>query len=103
MPRGCASALSASMLQHCPYKWTGKITLVRAVILDSTEAGSRFKVQGSTTAKTTRAPSAAAALAVEIQLMGVVITSSPGPTPAAIKDSERPPVAEETAKPYFTP
>src|SRR6267378_6470148 len=103
MPRGRASAFSASISQHCPYKWTGKITLVRSVSLLATECGSKFSVHGSTSAKTTFAPSAAAAFAVEIQLIGVVMTSSPGWTPAAIKAKERPAVAEDTAKPYSVP
>src|SRR5258708_3368903 len=103
MPRGRASAFSASISQHCPYKWTVRMTLVRSVILLATDCGSKFSVHGSTSAKTTFAPSTAAALAVEIQLIGVVITSSPGPTPAAIKAKDNPAVAEETARPYVAP
>ena len=43
------------------------------------------------------APRAVAALAVEIQLNGVVITSSPGPTPAAIMANCKPVVPDVTA------
>ncbi len=60
-------------------------------------------MRGSTSAKTTLAPREAAAFAVEIQLMGVVITSSPGPTPAAIMASSSPAVAEVTANPKPVP
>src|SRR3982074_2495838 len=79
------------------------MTLVRLVIFSDTDFGSRFKVQPSTSANTTFAPRAAAAFAVEIQLIGVVMTSSPGPTPAAINARESPAVAEETARPYLVP
>ncbi len=74
------------------------MALVRGVILRATSAGSRFSVRGSTSANTTLAPRAAIALAVEIQLKGVVITSSPGPTPQAIIASSSPAVADVTAR-----
>ena len=73
------------------------------MIFSATDAGSRFRVRGLTSANTMRAPRAAAALAVEIQLIGVVITSSPGSTPAAITANSRPAVAELTANPYPAP
>src|ERR1700693_4747602 len=79
------------------------IAFVRSVIFWATEAGSRFRVRGLTSANTTRAPFAAAALAVEIQLIGVVITSSPGSIPAAITANSRPAVPEVTASPYLAP
>ena len=79
------------------------MALVRGVILRATSAGSRFSVRGSTSANTTFAPRAAMALAVEIQLKGVVITSSPGPTSQAIIASSSPAVADVTARPCVVP
>jgi hypothetical protein len=70
---------------------------VRGVTSASSFAGSRFRVRGSTSQNTTRAPRPAKAFAVAIQLIGVVITSVPGPTPAAMPASVRPVVAEVTA------
>ncbi|TWH69252.1 hypothetical protein JD77_04260 [Micromonospora olivasterospora] len=46
-------------------------------------AGSSVNVSGSTSAKTTFAPSATAVLAVATNVIGGTTTSSPGPTPAA--------------------
>ncbi len=86
-----------------PYRCTGRMALVRGVILRATSAGSRLSVSGSISANTTFAPRAAIALAVEIQLKGVVITSSPGPTPQAIIASSSPAVADVTAKPNCVP
>src|SRR6185503_16782677 len=79
------------------------MALVRSVILAAIELGSILSVRGSTSAKTTVAPRLAAAFAVEIQLIGVVMTSSPGPTAAAIMASSSPAVADETANPYSHP
>src|SRR5262252_379030 len=42
-----------------------------------------LRVRGSTSTKTGRAPTATTTLAVATQVIGVVITSSPGPIPAA--------------------
>ena len=58
---------------------------------------------GSTSAKTAVAPRAAIALAVETQLNGVVMTSSPGPTSQAIMASSKPAVALVTARPRVVP
>ena len=51
-------------------------------------------MRGSTSQNTSLAPRTEKALAVAIQLMGVVITSLPAPTPAAIPARVRPVVAE---------
>ncbi len=83
-----------SMAQHCPARCTGTMALVRGLISASSLSGSRLRVRGSTSQNTSLAPSTEKALAVAIQLMGVVITSVPGPTPAAIPARVRPVVAE---------
>src|SRR6516165_311916 len=79
------------------------MTFVSDVIFLHTEAGSKLRVSGSTSAKTTLAPRVAAAFAVEIQLSGVVMTSSPGPTRAAIIARCKPVVQEVTASACFVP
>src|ERR1700677_159843 len=79
------------------------MALVREVIFFSTKAGSRLSVRGSTSANTTLAPSTAAGFAVAIQLIGVVMTSCPGPTPEAIMANCNPVVPEVTANPYLAP
>src|SRR5450755_1650967 len=63
--------------------------------LASTAAGSRFRVRGSTSTKIGLAPTRTMALAEEKKLNGVVITASPGPTPAASRAKQRASVPEE--------
>ncbi len=70
---------------------------VRCVMSASSRFGSRLSVRGSTSQNRIRAPSAEKAMAVATQLMGVVMTSSPGCTFAAMPASVRPVVAEVTA------
>ena len=56
---------------------------MRSVIAASIRSGSRLCVPGSTSTKTGTAPSARATWAVATKLYGLVMTSSPGRTPAA--------------------
>src|ERR1700682_3782834 len=56
---------------------------VRAEIFLDTSPGSRFNVSGETSANTGVAPWYKMQLAVAQKVMGVVIASSPGPSPAA--------------------
>ena len=56
--------------------------MVLGLILSETERGERFKVTGSTSAKTGLAPVRLIANAVKVAVMGLVITSSPTPTPS---------------------
>src|SRR5215471_3341737 len=56
--------------------------------------GSMFKVSGSTSAKTGRAPARTMELALAKKLKGEVITSSPGEIPAAINASHNASVPE---------
>ncbi len=80
------------MSAHCPYRWTGrrarKWVDLPARRWASTCAGSRFKVCGSTSRNTGRAPARTMALAEAKKLKAVVITSSPGCTPAAASASQ---------------
>ena len=94
----CATAMIRSIAAHCPARCTGTIARVRGVIRASSLSGSRLRVLGSTSQKTRLAPRVEKALAVAIQLKGVVITSVPGPTPAAIPARVSPVVAEVTAR-----
>src|SRR5216117_2354378 len=58
------------------------MALVRGVIARSTMAGSMFKVSASTSTRTGRAPTCSMTLTEAANVNGVVITSSPGPTPS---------------------
>src|ERR1700754_3284137 len=59
------------------------MAFVRGPATDSTAAGSRVGVSSSMSANTTLAPSMVAPDAVATKVIGVVTTSSPGPTPTA--------------------
>ena len=60
-------------------------------------------MRASTSQKTILAPSVENAMAVETQVVGVVMTSSPGLIPAAMPASINPLVALVTANAYGTP
>ena len=66
-----------------PAKWTGRMALVRGVIAASRRSASRLSVSGSTSTSTGRPPRCSTTDAVAENVIGLVITSSPGPTPAA--------------------
>ena len=97
------TAMMPSMSQHWPARCTGTMARVRGVISVSSRAGSMLSVRGSTSQNTTFAPSVENAKAVATQVTGVVMTSVPGPTPAAMPARVRPVVAEVTARACFTP
>ena len=59
------------------------IAFVREVTAASTARGSMFAVRGSTSTKTGVPPAYSTALDEERKVRGVVMTSSPGPMPAA--------------------
>lgn len=58
------------------------MALVRAVTFLFTSSGSMLPVAGSMSAQTIFAPRSMMGSLVAVHVMGVVITSSPGPTPA---------------------
>ncbi|MNW47663.1 hypothetical protein D3C74_250030 [compost metagenome] len=68
-----------------PNRCTGITAFVRVVNAASRLSRSRLYVNGSTSAKTGSAPTRLIASAVAKNVNGVVITSSPGPIPAASK------------------
>ena len=55
---------------------------VRAVSAVAASAGSMFRVSGSTSTSTGRAPACSITLTEAANVMGVVTTSSPGPIPS---------------------
>ena len=72
-----------------PNRWTGRMAFVRAVTASATCCGSIFKVRGSISTKTGSAPTRLIASAVAKNVNGVVITSSPRPTPSARKSEHQ--------------
>ena len=80
-----------------PKMWTGMTAFVASVMAASTFSGSRLKSNGSTSTKTGVAPHARMLVAVAMKLNGVVMTSSPGPTPCACS------ATMSAAVPLFTP
>src|SRR5215213_3779158 len=67
-----------------PKRWTGTIARVRSVIAASMFATLRLPVSGSTSTNTGFAPASRIAVEEAMNVIGVVITSSPGPTPSPI-------------------
>src|ERR1700722_4821344 len=64
----------------------------------SSACGSRFRVSGSTSTSTGRAPTCSITCTPEQNVMAVVSTASPGPIPSASSDKCRAAVQELTAK-----
>src|ERR1700687_4231270 len=79
------------------------IACVRAEIFLDTSPGSRFNVSGETSTNTGVAPWYKMQLAVAQKVMGVVIASSPGPSPAANAAPCNAAVPELKLTPYFAP
>src|SRR5437879_11355873 len=73
------------------------IARVRGVIAAAIRAGSIVSVSGSTSTSTGRAPTCSTTLTVAANVSGVVITSSPGPTPLATSAVWSPAVQEFSA------
>lgn len=92
----CRRAISpiASMSQGQPHMCTGRMAFVRGVMAASIRATSMFWVCSTTSTNTGFAPTCAMTLVVAVNVSGVVITSSPGPTPAPISARCRAAVAE---------
>src|ERR1043166_3237435 len=65
---------------------------VRGVIAAATSPGSMFRVSGSTSTRTGRAPTCSLTLTEAANVVGVVITSSPGPIPRVTRAVCRPAV-----------
>ncbi len=79
-PASAATAVRAAMSAATPLMWTTTMALVRSVISDFTESGSRQWVSGVTSAKTGRAPRYTTGLAEPMKVWAGTMTSSPGPT-----------------------
>ena len=75
---------------------------VRGPIAAATAAGSMFW-SGSTSANTGRAPASTMAPAEAMKELGAVMTSSPGPMPAALRPRLRASVPEFRATAWSTP
>src|SRR3989442_13554117 len=73
------------------------MALVRGVIARSTMAVSMFKVSASTSTRTGRALTCSMTLTEAANVNGVVITSSPGPTPSVTRAVGRAAVHEFSA------
>ena len=92
-----------SMSHAAPYRWTGRIAFVRSVIAASIRAGSIVNVTGSMSTKTGTAPTLLMDSGVAKNVNGVVMTSSPGPTPSARSPITSASVPEFTPIACFTP
>src|SRR5450755_1854298 len=73
------------MSQGSPHICTGRIARVRGVIAATIFSASILWLRGSISANTGVAPTSMMTLAVATHEFGVVMTSSPGPTPAMRK------------------
>ncbi len=79
------------------------IAFVRSVMSSATWSGSMFRSESRTSAKTGVAPAWTITFAVAGQVIGLVITSSPGSTPTASKERWRAAVPDATASAYSAP
>ncbi len=84
------------MSAHWPNRWTGMIALVRGVIFAAMPAGSMLNVTGSISTNTGMAPTRTMAPTVAKNVYGVVMTSSPGPMPSAIRQTSSASEPDET-------
>src|SRR3954447_7756728 len=80
---GIPSARSGSRSAGCPARSTGRTAFVRSVTAAATSAGSMLRSSSSTSTNTGVAPVCTITFAVAGQVIGDVITSSPGPIPRA--------------------
>src|SRR5580765_1217569 len=80
---GIPRASSGSRSAGCPARSTGRTAFVRSVTAAATSAGSMLRSSSSTSTKTGVAPVCTITFAVAGQVIGDVITSSPGPIPRA--------------------
>src|SRR5215510_12478714 len=87
IPRRLATVSSASRSHGVPAQATHMIALVADDTLRSTSAGSSDADFGSMSAQTIRAPRLTIGVLVAMHVMGVVMTSVPGPTPQSLSAS----------------
>ena len=80
-----------------PARCTGTIAFVRSVTSSATRAGSTLRSESRTSAKTGVAPAWTITFAVAGHVIGLVITSSPGPTPSASSERWSAAVPDESA------
>src|SRR5436189_1840228 len=83
---GIPWASSGSRSAGWPARSTGTIAFVFSVTSAATWSGSMFRSESRTSAKTGVAPAWTITFAVAGHVIGVVITSSPGPTPSAASE-----------------
>ena len=94
----CLAAISImpSIRQGVPHRCTGRMAFVRGEILASISSGSSV-IELSTSEKIGTAPSRMTAPGVATNVTGGILTSSPGPTPAATRATLIAAVPEVTA------
>ena len=85
MPRALAIASSLSIAGMLPYRSTKITAFVRSVIAASKESGRMHQVASSTSTNTGVAPTYDIGAADAIHVLSGMMTSSPGPTPSAIR------------------
>lgn len=78
-------ALMASMLATWPYRLTGMMARVRGVMAASIRPASMLAVSGSMSTNTGTPPASTIISAVAAKVKGLVMTSSPGSRPSAIR------------------
>src|SRR4051794_18322375 len=79
------------------------IAFVRAVTSGAMASGSMLQSESRTSAKIGRAPQCTTTFAVAGHVIGLVITSSPGPTPSATSERWSAAVPDATASTCFAP
>src|SRR6186713_1754297 len=94
---GIPWASSGSRSATWPARWTGMIAFVRSLTSSATWSGSMLRSESRTSANTGVAPVWTMTFAVAGQVIGDVITSSPGPTPTASSARCKAAVPEATA------
>src|SRR5438105_14382126 len=97
------SATIGSRSDGCPARSTGRIAFVRSVTASGIFAGSILRSSSRTSTKTGVAPVCTTTFAVAGHVIGLVITSSPGPTPSATSERCNAAVPEATARACVAP
>src|ERR1700761_6399085 len=92
----------ASISGNWPYRLIGMIARVRFVMRAAIKLASILPVCGSTSTNTGLAPSNAITSALAAKVNGLVMTSSPGPIPRAIKEINNASVPLATVMQCFT-
>ena len=103
--RPCSSAILriSRIGAHWPYRCTGTIALVRLVIALRIASGSMLRVSLSQSTSTAVQPAIQIASAVAKKVLALVISSSPGPSPRAMKVSHSASVPLPTPIAYLEP